>query len=105
MTLKITNFDKKLQSLTQTFSDKDQRRVFQARHRQKWFYHKRLTGFTKILNFNHVVHILDEMLKVISSELQGDKMAEAQAAIDKLDVDKDGKVSYPEFILVMKYKK
>ena len=45
------------------------------------------------------------MLTVISSEFQGDKMAEAQAAIDKLDVDKDGKVSYPEFILVMKYKR
>ena len=33
------------------------------------------------------------------------QMEEAKAAIDKLDVDKDGKVSYPEFILVMKYKK
>ena len=32
-------------------------------------------------------------------------MAEAQAAIDKLDVNGDGKVSYPEFILVMKFKK
>ena len=32
-------------------------------------------------------------------------MEEAKNAIDKLDVDKDGKVSYPEFILVMKYKK
>ena len=45
------------------------------------------------------------MLGVISAEFKGDKMAEAQAAIDKLDVDKDGKVSYPEFILVMKFKK
>ena len=33
------------------------------------------------------------------------QMEEAKKAIDKLDVDKDGKVSYPEFILVMKYKK
>ena len=33
------------------------------------------------------------------------QMEEAKAAIDLLDVDKDGKVSYPEFILVMKYKK
>ena len=33
------------------------------------------------------------------------QMEEAKAAIDKLDVDKDGKVSYPEFILVYKYKK
>ena len=68
----------------------------------------------------------DEMVTVISSEFQGDKvsvlnklnmsgldsdnffafqMEEAKKAIDKLDVDKDGKVSYPEFILVMKYKK
>ena len=45
------------------------------------------------------------MLKVISAEFQGDKMGEAEAAIEKLDVDKDGKVSYPEFNLVMKYKK
>merc|ERR1711951_3337 len=47
----------------------------------------------------------DEMVKVISSEFQGDQMEEAKSVIDKLDVDKDGKVSYPEFILVMKYKK
>merc|ERR1712029_878730 len=47
----------------------------------------------------------DEMVAVISSEFQGDKMEEAKKAIDKLDVHKDGKVSYPEFILVMKYKK
>merc|ERR1712154_154701 len=47
----------------------------------------------------------DEMVAVISSEFQGDKMEEAKKAIDKLDVDKDGRVSYPEFILVMKYKK
>ena len=30
---------------------------------------------------------------------------EAKAAIDQLDVDQDGKVSYPEFLLVMKFKK
>merc|ERR1711944_265670 len=47
----------------------------------------------------------DEMVAVISSEFQGDKMEEAKKAIEKLDVDKDGRVSYPEFILVMKYKK
>ena len=44
------------------------------------------------------------MLKIISAEFTEDKISEAQAAIDKLDVDKDGRVSYPEFILVMKYK-
>jgi len=48
---------------------------------------------------------LDEMVKVISSEFQDDQMEEAKTVIDQLDVDKDGKVSYPEFILVMKYKK
>merc|ERR1712154_703988 len=37
----------------------------------------------------------DEMVAVISSEFQGDRMEEAKKAIDKLDVDKDGKVSYP----------
>merc|ERR1712217_557631 len=33
----------------------------------------------------------DEMVAVISSEFQGDKMEEAKKAIDELDVDKDGK--------------
>ena len=47
------------------------------------------------------VRILDIMV-YLSSDTQ---MEEAKAAIDLLDVDKDGKVSYPEFILVMKYKK
>ena len=32
-------------------------------------------------------------------------MLQAQEVIHQLDVDKDGKVSYPEFILAMKYKK
>lgn len=44
------------------------------------------------------------MVKVISDQM-GDQMEQAKAVIDQLDVDKDGKVSYPEFILVMKYKK
>merc|ERR1739847_249652 len=39
-----------------------------------------------------------------SGYITRDKMEEAKKAIDKLDVDKDGRVSYPEFILVMKYK-
>merc|ERR1712189_50170 len=47
----------------------------------------------------------DEMVVTISSGFQGDKLEEAKVALDKLDVDKDGKVSYPEFLLVMKYKK
>ena len=45
------------------------------------------------------------MLVVISAGFDGVKVDEAKAAIDKLDVDKDGKVSYPEFLMVMKYKK
>ena len=45
------------------------------------------------------------MVNVISSELQGDQVDQAKSVIEQLDVDKDGKVSYPEFILVMKYKK
>merc|ERR1712183_335445 len=39
-----------------------------------------------------------------SGYITRDKMEEAKKAIEKLDVDKDGRVSYPEFILVMKYK-
>ena len=33
------------------------------------------------------------------------QLEEAKKALDQMDVDKDGKVSYPEFLLVMKYKK
>merc|ERR1712165_314540 len=39
-----------------------------------------------------------------SGYITRDEMEEAKKAVEKLDVDKDGKVSYPEFILVMKYK-
>merc|ERR1712198_451071 len=37
--------------------------------------------------------------------LHGEGEAEIRKEFAKLDVDKDGKVSYPEFLLVMKYKK
>jgi len=49
----------------------------------------------------------DEMLTIISASgnFTGDKMAEAQRCVAELDVDKDGRVSYPEFLLVWKYKK
>merc|ERR1712203_1052823 len=47
----------------------------------------------------------DEMLAVISGSFTGDKQAEAERCVAELDVDKDGRVSYPEFMLVMKYKK
>ena len=33
------------------------------------------------------------------------QMAEAKKCIAELDVDQDGQVSYPEFMLVWKYKK
>ena len=32
-------------------------------------------------------------------------MSQAKEALEKLDVDNDGRVSYPEFILVIKYQK
>jgi len=49
----------------------------------------------------------DEMLAIISvcEHFNGDKMAEAQKCVAELDVDEDGRVSYPEFLLVWKYKK
>merc|ERR1711892_438045 len=48
----------------------------------------------------------EEMLSVICgfSHLSGDKMLEAEKCVDDIDVDKDGKVSYPEFLLVWKYR-
>merc|ERR1712042_265945 len=49
--------------------------------------------------------VADEMVATISSGFTGDKLEEAKKALDQMDVDKDGKVSYPEFLLVMKYKK
>merc|ERR1739838_53218 len=61
--------------------------------------------FSKLDTDNSGFITKDEMVAVIGAGFTGDKMEEAKAAIDKLDVDKDGKVSYPEFILVMKYKK
>merc|ERR1711879_862685 len=47
-----------------------------------------------------------EMTSVITDcdHFSGDKMEEAKKCIAELDVDKDGRVSYPEFLLVWKYK-
>ena len=45
------------------------------------------------------------MLEVVASGVTGPKADEAKAAIDQLDVDKDGKVFYPEYLLAMKFKK
>jgi len=49
----------------------------------------------------------EEMLEIIGKcpEFSGDKGAEASKCVAELDVDKDGKVSYPEFLLVWKFKK
>jgi len=61
--------------------------------------------FAKLDTDNSGFITKEEMMSVIAADFAGDKMEEAKKALDKLDVDKDGKVSYPEFILVMKYKK
>lgn len=48
----------------------------------------------------------DEMLEVIvhCEHFTGDKMDEAKKCVAELDVDRDGRVSYPEFLLVWKYR-
>ena len=51
-----------------------------------------------------MITFLDELKTVISGQFAGVKAENAQAALEKLDIDKDGRVSYPEFILVMKFK-
>jgi len=47
-----------------------------------------------------------EMLEVIetSAGFVQDKVVEAKKCIEELDVDKDGQVSYPEFLLVWKFR-
>merc|ERR1711974_266319 len=47
---------------------------------------------------------MGEMLTIIdkSGGFDGDQVAEAQRCVAALDVDKDGRVSYPEFLLVWK---
>merc|ERR1712029_837 len=63
--------------------------------------------FSKLDKDNSGYITKDEMISVISSSsdhFSGDKMEEAKKCIAELDVDKDGRVSYPEFLLVWKYK-
>ena len=50
--------------------------------------------------------ITAEMLEVIetSAGFVQDKVVEAKKCIEELDVDKDGQVSYPEFLLVWKFR-
>ena len=47
-----------------------------------------------------------EMLKTIDGceFLAGDKETEAKKCLDDIDVDGDGKISYPEFLMVWKFK-
>ena len=47
-----------------------------------------------------------EMLASISNceHLGGDKEAEAKKCLDDIDVNGDGKISYPEFLMVWKFK-
>eukprot|EP00090_Calanus_glacialis_P030678 TRINITY_DN49732_c0_g1_i1.p1 TRINITY_DN49732_c0_g1~~TRINITY_DN49732_c0_g1_i1.p1 ORF type:complete len:146 (-),score=55.44 TRINITY_DN49732_c0_g1_i1:71-508(-) len=45
----------------------------------------------------------DEMLEVVSI-LSKDKVGDAERCVAELDVDKDGRVSYPEFLLVWRYR-
>ena len=45
------------------------------------------------------------MKKVISKQFAGAKGETARKSTERLDIDKDGKVSYPEFLLVMKFRK
>ena len=47
-----------------------------------------------------------EMLEFIetSAWFVQDKVVEAKKCIEELDVDKDGQVSYPEFLLVWKFR-
>ena len=48
----------------------------------------------------------DEMLQsIVNCEfLRGEKEEEAKKCLADIDVDGDGKVSYPEFLLVWKFK-
>merc|ERR1711862_788238 len=48
----------------------------------------------------------EEMMNIITDcdHFTGDKMEEAKKCVAELDVDQDGRVSYPEFLLVWKYK-
>ena len=48
----------------------------------------------------------EEMLKVITkcNHLSGDSEKEALKCLKEIDVDGDGKVSFPEFLLTWKFK-
>ena len=50
----------------------------------------------------------DEMFSVVADPFyfSGDfsQMNAAKSALDKMDVDEDGKLSYPEYLLALKFK-
>jgi len=51
-------------------------------------------------------HFVDEMLKVIENEASfvHNKLEEARKCIEEMDVNDDGQVSYPEFLLIWRFK-
>ena len=65
----------------------------------------RVTLYDLIQLFNRL-SLPEEMMSIISEcdHFAGDKMEEAKRCVAELDVDQDGRVSYPEFLLVWKYK-
>ena len=58
-----------------------------------------------IADCEYFVHEKVTRLFTYFSIIRDLQMEEAKKCIAELDVDQDGKVSYPEFILVWKYKK
>ena len=57
----------------------------------------KLRGFFKIL----LSAVMLEVIETSAGFVQ-DKMAEAKKCLEEMDVDNDGQVSYPEFLLVWK---
>lgn len=61
--------------------------------------------FEKLDSDNSGFITREEMLAIIAGcqHFNGDKMAEAEKCVAEIDVDEDGRVSYPEFLLVWKH--
>ena len=66
----------------------------------------RVTLDVLIIKLFNRLSLPEEMMSIISEcdHFAGDKMEEAKRCVAELDVDQDGRVSYPEFLLVWKYK-
>eukprot|EP00092_Neocalanus_flemingeri_P033078 GFUD01035972.1.p1 GENE.GFUD01035972.1~~GFUD01035972.1.p1 ORF type:complete len:174 (+),score=59.28 GFUD01035972.1:78-524(+) len=62
--------------------------------------------FSKLDSDNSGFITREEMLDIIvgCDHFTGDKVEEAKKCVAELDVDQDGRVSYPEFLLVWKYR-